>query len=135
MPRSPRALECSILLALMARDRKVFLKYSELVKKEDYSTEALRALADKLYSLLAEDKVPDPAVIISSLPGELSGQIASVFSDDDYGDNLKAALDAYNTIEDEKFDELSKKYIKENNVEKLNELIRKKAEKKRKEGQ
>lgn len=79
--------------------------------------------------------MPDPAVIISSLPGELSGQIASVFSDDDYGNNLKAALDAYNTIEDEKFDELSKKYIKENNVEKLNELIRKKAEKKRKEGQ
>lgn len=133
---SGRAYEAEkILLALMARDRKVFLKYSELVKKEDYSTEALRALADKLYSLLAEDKVPDPAVIISSLPGELSGQIASVFSDDDYGDNLKAALDAYNTIEDEKFDELSKKYIKENDVEKLNELIRKKAEKKRKEGQ
>lgn len=124
-----------ILLALMARDRKVFLQYSGIIKKEDYSTEALRALADKLYSELENNKVPDPALIIASLPGELSGQIASVFSDDDYGDNLKAALDAYNTIEDEKFEELSKKYIKENNVEKLNELIRKKAEKKRKEGQ
>ncbi len=124
-----------ILLSLMARDKRVFLKYSEVMKKEDYSTEALRALADKLYSVLSEGKVPEPALILSSLPGELSGQIASVFSDDDYGDNLKAALDAYNTIEDEKFEELSKQYIKENNVEKLNELIRKKAEKKRKEGQ
>ena len=124
-----------ILLSLMARDKRVFLKYSEVMKKGDYSTEALRALADKLYSVLSEGKAPEPALILSSLPGELSGQIASVFSDDDYGDNLKAALDAYNTIEDEKIEELSKQYIKENNVEKLNELIRKKTEKKRKEGQ
>lgn len=124
-----------ILLSLMARDKRVFLKYSEVMKKEDYSTEAFRALADKLYSVLSEGKAPEPALILSSLPGELSGQIASVFSDDDYGDNLKAALDAYNTIEDEKIEELLKQYIKENNVEKLNELIRKKTEKKRKEGQ
>ena len=33
------------------------------------------------------------------------------------------------------YNEINEKYIKENNVEKLNELIRKKAEKKRKEGQ
>lgn len=124
-----------ILLSLMARDKRVFLKYSEEMKKEDYSTEALRALADKLYSLLEEGRAPEPALILSSLPEELSGQIASVFSDDDYGDNLKAAQDAFDTIEDERFEELSKQYIKENNVEKLNELIRKKAEKKRKEGQ
>ena len=41
---------------------------------------------------------------------------------------------AFNTIEDERFNTLSKKYIEEKNIAKLNELIKKKAEKKRKEG-
>lgn len=123
-----------MLLALMARDRKVYEKYGPFMKKEDYSTEALAALAETLYSMIESGKEPEPAVILAGLPGELSGQLASVFTDDDYIDNMKAAQDAFDTIEDESFEELSKKYIQENNIDKLNELIRKKAEKKRKEG-
>lgn len=133
---SAKAYEAEkMLLALIARDKRVYDKYSTIVKAEDFSTEALRALAKELYNQLAAGKVPEPAAILSALPGEMSGQLASVFSDDDYGDNMRAADDAYATIEDERFDALSKQYIKENNIEKLNELIRKKAEKKRKEGQ
>lgn len=123
-----------MLLALMARDRKVYEKYSPFMKKEDYSTEALATLAGTLYSMIDSGKEPEPAVVLAGLPGELSGQLASVFTDDDYLDNMKAAQDAFDTIEDESFEELSKKYIQENNIDKLNELIRKKAEKKRKEG-
>lgn len=124
-----------LLLGLMARDKKVFDRYHKDFKVEDYSTEALKTLAEAVYSVMETGKDVDPALILSTLPDSLAGQMSSVFSDDDYGDNMQAASDAANTIEDEKFNALSEKYIKENNIEKLNELIRKKAEKKRKEGQ
>ncbi|MBQ2942024.1 MAG: DNA primase [Clostridia bacterium] len=123
-----------ILLSLMARDKKVYEKYGSEIKADDYSTEALKSLASLIYTALSEGKVPEASVIITMLPSEFSGEASAVFSDDDYGDNLKAASDAFNTIEDERFNVLSKKYIEENNIAKLNELIKKKAEKKRKEG-
>lgn len=131
-----RAYEAEkLLLGLMARDKKVFDRYHNDFKPEDYSTDALKTLAEAVYSTMETGKDVDPALILSMLPDSLTGQMSSVFSDDDYGDNMQAAKDAADTIEDEKFNELSEKYIKENNIEKLNELIRKKAEKKRKEGQ
>lgn len=136
LPVTGRAYEAEkLLLGLMARDKKVFDRYHNDFKPEDYSADALKTLAEAVYSAMETGKDVDPALILSMLPDSLSGQMSSVFSDDDYGDNMQAAKDAADTIEDEKFNELSEKYIKENNIEKLNELIRKKAEKKRKEGQ
>ncbi len=123
-----------ILLNLLVKDKKVYDKYAKEMPYDEFSTEALRILAKAIYEEAESKKEIDVSLIITMLPGEFSGEAASVFSDDDYGDNLKAAHDAYETIEDERFEVLSKKYIEEKNIAKLNELIRKKAEKKRKEG-
>ncbi len=123
-----------MLLSLMAKDKRVFSKYRELVKAEDYSDEALRALAKEIYAEAENDKVIEPSVLLLRLSDELSPKAASVFSDDEFSDNLKAASDAYETIKDEEFKALSKKYIEEKNIVKLNELIRENAQRKRKEG-
>ena len=112
----------------------MYEKYKDEMKAEEYSTEGLKCLAARVYEELSKGIVPEAAVILATLPAEYSGEAAAVFSDDDYGDNMKAAQDAYNIIDDERFDRLSKQCIAEGNIAKLNELIKKKAEKKRKEG-
>ncbi len=123
-----------ILLNLFVRDKKVYEKYGKELPYEEFSTEALKNLAKAIYEELEAKKEIDISLVLSLLPNEFSGEASSVFTDDDYGDNLKAAYDAFCTIEDERFEILSKKYIEEKNIAKLNELIREKAEKKRKEG-
>lgn len=124
-----------VLLSLMTRDRKIYERFAGSFPPEAYSTEAHRELAAHIYRALEEKKEPEIAIILTALPAELSGEASAVFTDEDYGDNMVAAEDAVAVLEAETFARLSKQYIAENNIEKLNELIRKQAEKKRKEGQ
>lgn len=124
-----------LLLCLMARDKRVYERFHASFGEDDYTVEAHRLLAAQIYRCRAEGKEPDAALMIAALPKEQAALAASVFSDDDFDDALKAAQDAFDTIEDERFETLSKRYIQENDIQKLNDLIRRRAEKKRKEGQ
>ncbi|MDP4133268.1 MAG: DNA primase [Bacillota bacterium] len=124
-----------IILNLMVRNKSVYNKISGELSPEDYSTGTHRFLAQRIYKLREEGKEIDLPLLLSELPIENAGQGAAVFQDNEYNDDIKAAMDAIEIIDRVNFEQQRKKYVAENDIAKLNELIRKRTEKLRKEGQ
>lgn len=118
-----------LLLMLFAQDRAVFEAWRHVVDESYFQVPLHKSLAEAIKKEYETQKTIDLRNILNQFDAGLAGEISAVFaSQSEYENNQNAARDAVETIELENIDGLIHKYAKENDIVKLNELLKRKAQ-------
>lgn len=113
-----------MLVNLMCFDKQVFMRMRDLIKPSDFSSDLHKKIAELISELWENHPTVEATKILSKFGNEDIDAVTSILHmDANFEDNIKAALELYQTIQKEKDIYNIKASLKEGNVEKLNNLL------------
>ncbi len=112
------------LLSLIIDNRRVYLRVKEEFPPSEYSTDALKKLAEIVYACHEKNEIIEPAMIINKFSGDDADFISKIFCNlETYGDEDNTIMQLVNSIKLDRLNGELEKATNENDAVKIKELL------------